>query len=102
MRLEIHDKFLTFVINFSSSGLISRREIVIHHIMLQGIENRNTMSRLTAMGMSGAWTIKWVWTMHVDGVLGNYGLEFKIWLELYKVCLVCKVYGDYRKPINLR
>ena len=36
-----------------SSRLASRRELIINRIMFQGIENRNIISQLTAMGMSG-------------------------------------------------
>ena len=32
VRLEIHDKFPTFFINFSSSRLTSGREVIIHRI----------------------------------------------------------------------
>ena len=41
-----------------SSRLASRREVIIHRIMFQGIKNRNIISQLTAMGMSGVCAIK--------------------------------------------
>ena len=47
VRFEIHDKFLTFVINFTfRSFRLIFREVVIHRIL---IKNRNTITRLAAV-----------------------------------------------------